>query len=382
MIGFELSAEQKQWQQAARDFADKEIRPVAWKLDKGSDEACFWPLMERMSKKGFLAMGVPKEYGGSGLDFMTMSAVVEELAVADGGMAFTATSNSFLPLMVAGTDEQKRTFLPLTSSREKPGLAAFALTEPHAGSDGASITTTATKDGREYVLDGEKCFISNGNIARIYTVLATVDRGKGLKGITAFLVPDHLDGLERGRVEDKLGFRSSHTGTVVFHSVRVPEGNRLGAEGDGFPIAMKVLEVMRIVSCGAVGVGIARAAYESALRFLLTYSNAKKLINQQALSFDLADMLASIEASRLLVWKSCWMLDNKIPAATMSSITKFYVSDMAVEVANKGLNLVGLYGVNEDYPMDKYVRDAKVLQIYEGTNQISRLVASRGILSC
>jgi butyryl-CoA dehydrogenase len=145
---------------------------------------------------------------------------------------------------------------------------------------------------------------------------------------------------------------------------------------------MKVLEVMRIVSCGAVGVGIARAAYESALRFLLTYSNAKKLISQQALSFDLADMLASIEASRLLVWKSCWMLDNKIPAATMSSITKFYVSDMAVEVANKGLNLVGLYGVNKDYPMDKYVRDAKVLQIYEGTNQISRLVASRGILSC
>ena len=382
MISFELSAEQKRWQKAARDFAEKEIRPVSWKLDKGPVDGCYWPVMERMAKEGFLAMGVPTEYGGSGLDFMTMSTVVEELAAADGGIAFTATANSFLPLRVAGTDMQKRAFLPLTSNRDKPGLAAFALTEPNAGSDGASITTTARKDGREYVLDGEKCFISSGNIASIYTVLATVDKRKGLKGITAFLVPDHLEGLERGKVEDKLGFRSSHTGTVVFHGVRVPEENRLGEEGDGFPIAMKVLEVMRIISCGAVGVGIARAAYESALRFLLTYSNAKKLINQQAVSFDLADMFASIEASRLMVWKSCWMLDNKMQASTMSSITKFFVSDMAVEVANKGLNLVGPNGFSEDYPLDKLVRDAKVLQIYEGTNQISRLVASRGILSC
>ncbi len=382
MISFELSAEQKRWQMAARDFAERAIRPVAWGLDKGSVDASYWPLMERMAEEGFLAMGVPMEYGGSELDFMTMSVVVEELAVADGGIAFTATSNSFLPLMVAGSDRQKRAFLPLTSDREKPRLAAFALTEPHAGSDGASITTTARKEGREYILNGEKCFISSGNVASIYTVMATVDRSKGLKGITAFLVPDHLEGLERGKVEDKLGFRSSQTGTVVFHSVKVPEENRLGDEGGGFPIAMKVLEVMRIISCGAVGVGVARAAYEAALRFLLRHSNAKKLINQQAISFDLADMLASIEASRLMVWKSCWMLDNKIPASTMSSITKFYVSDVAVEVANKGLNLVGPSGFSEEYPLDKLVRDAKVLQIYEGTNQISRLVASRGILSC
>ena len=381
MIGFELSSEQKDWQKAARDFAEQEIKPISWKIDKGLIQGYHWPVIERMALNGLLSLGVPKEYGGSGLDILTMSIVVEEMAVGDGGIAFTATSNSYLPLMVAGTDEQKRTFLPLTSNREKPGLASFALTEPNAGSDGASISTTARKEGNDYILNGEKCFISSGDMARLYTVIATVDRARGLKGITAFLVPDDVEGLERGKIEDKLGFRSSHTGVFVLNGVRIPEGNRLGEEGAGFGIAMKVLEVMRVISCGAVGVGIARGAYEAALRFLLTHSSAKAIVSQQALSFDLADMLASIEACRLMVWKSSWMLDNGLAASTMSNLTKFYVSDMAMEVTNKGLELVGPSGYTEEYPLDKYIRDAKVLQIYEGTNQISRLVASRGIVS-
>jgi alkylation response protein AidB-like acyl-CoA dehydrogenase len=381
MIGFELSSEQKLWQGTARNFAEQEIKPVSWKIDRGLIHGYYWPVIEGMNKKGLLSMGVPKEYGGSGLDILTMAIVVEELAVGDGGIAFTATSNSYLPLMVAGTDDQKKAFLPLTANREKPGLAAFALTEPGAGSDGASISTSARRDGKEYILNGEKCFISSGDLASLYTVFCTVDKAGGIKGITAFLVPGDLKGVERGKIEEKMGFRSSHTGVVVFNHVRIDERNRLGEEGSGFRIAMKVLEVMRVISCGAVGVGLARAAYEASRKFLLSHSSPKAILNQQAISFDLADMLASIEACRLLVWKSAWMLDNLLPASTMSSMTKFYASDMAMEVTNKGLLLVGPHGYSEEYPLDKYVRDAKVLQIYEGTNQISRLVASRDIVS-
>lgn len=381
MIAFELSAEQKSWQKIAREFAEQEIKPVSWKIDRGLISGYCWPVVEGMARQGLWSMGVPEEYGGSGLDILTMSVVVEELAVGDAGMAFTATSNSYLPLMVAGTEGQKKAFFPLTTNRERPGLAAFALTEPGAGSDGASLTTSARKEGKEYVLEGEKCFISSGDLASLYTVFATVDRSAGIKGITAFLVPGDLEGVERGRIEEKMGFRSSHTGVVVLNRVRIDQGNRLGEEGSGFKIAMKVLDVMRVISCGAIGVGLARAAYEASLRFLLSHSTSKALLNQQAISFELADMLASIEACRLMVWKSSWILDNKLPASAMSSMTKFYVSDTAMEVTNRGLQLVGPHGYSEDYSLDKYVRDAKVLQIYEGTNQISRLVAARDILS-
>lgn len=381
MINFELSQGQQQWQRKARDFTEKEIKPLSWKIDKGLTQEYHWPLIAKMAEQGLLSMGIPEEYGGSGLDILTMSIVVEELAVGDGGIAFTATINSFVPLMIAGTEDQKRKFLPLTCDKKKPGLAAFALTESNAGSDAGAVSTTARQEGQEYVLNGEKCFISNGDLARLYTVFATVDKTKGIKGITAFLVPDDVKGLLRGKIEDKMGFHSNHTGVLVLNDVRIPVGNRLGQEGEGFKIAMKVLEVMRVISCGAVGVGIARAAYEAALRFLTTYSNARAVMGQQAISFDLADMLASIEASRLMVWKSSWMMDNNLSAGTMSGLTKFYASDMALEVANKGMQLVGHHAYNEDYPLEKYVRDAKLLQIYEGTNQISRMVASRGILS-
>jgi len=381
MIDFELSREQQQWQEKARAFAEKEIKPLSWKIDKGLTKEYHWPLIKKLAEQGLLSLGVSEEYGGSGLDILTTSIVVEELAVGDGGIAFTSTCNSYVPLMIAGTEEQKRDFFPFTCDRENPGLAALALTEPNAGSDAGSLSTSARREGKEYILNGEKCFISSGDLASLYTIFATVDKAKGLKGITAFMVPGDSEGLSRGKIEDKMGFHSNHTGVFVMNDVRVPEGNRLGEEGGGFKIAMKALEILRVISCGAVGVGIARAAHEAALRFLTTYKNANAVLNEQALSFELADMLASIEASRLMVWKSSWMLDNKLPAATMASLTKFYVSDMAVEVANRGLQLVGYHGYSEDYPLDKYVRDAKVLQIYEGTNQICRIVATRGIFS-
>jgi acyl-CoA dehydrogenase len=260
-------------------------------------------------------------------------------------------------------------------------LAGFALTEPNAGSDAGAVSTQARREGDEYVLNGEKCFISSGDLAALYVVFATVDKSKGVGGITGFLLPGDTKGISRGKIEDKMGFHSNHTGVVVLNDVRIPVEDRLGEEGSGFMIAMKLLEIARVISCGVVGVGLARGAYETTLKFLKTHSDAKTLMMQQPISFDLADMLASIEATRLLVWKACWMLDNELPSGAMSALTKFYASDMALEIANKGMQLVGPHAYTEEYHLDKLVRDAKLLQIYEGTNQISRLVVSRDILS-
>jgi len=381
MIGFELSGEQKQWQKKAKAFAQEEIKPLAWKIDKGLTREYHWPLLAKMAKQGLLNMGGPEVYGGSGLDILTISMILEELAVGDGGISFTASLNSYNAVTIAGNEEQQKKFLPLLCDTENPGLAAFALTEPNAGSDAGSIRTEARREGNEYVLNGEKSFISNGDVARVYAIFATVDKGKGIKGITGFIVPGDAEGLSPGKIEDKMGFRSSRTTGFFLNDVRIPETYRLGQEGDGFKIAMQELEVLRVLSCGAVGVGVARATYEDAVRFFKTVGDAKKVMAQQAISFHLADMLASIEASRLMVWKNSWMLDNKTPVGAMTSLTKFYVSDTAVEVANKGVQLLGHHAYTEQYPLEKYVRDAKLLQIYEGTNEITRLVASRGIFS-
>ena len=354
--------------------------PVAWKIDKGIADS-HWPLLERMAAGGFLCLGIPEEYGGCGLDALTTAIVVEELAAADAGYGFTATLNSHLPVMVAGTEEQKRAFLPRICDRTRPGLSAFALTEPGAGSDAGAVRTTALKDGDQYVVNGEKCFISNGDSASLYTIFATVDRSRGVKGITAFLMTDEAEGLNRGKVEDKMGFRTSRTGVFSLNDVRIPETSLLGKEGAGFGIAMRILDVLRVLSCGAVGVGVARRAFECAARFWKTRADSRALAANQAVTFALADMLAEVEAARLMVWRSAWMIDQKQSVGTMSSLTKFFVSDRALQVAQKGLELVGPEGYGEEYPLEKLVRDAKLLQIYEGTNQISRMVAARAILA-
>ena len=381
MISFELSQDQQLWQSKAKAFADAEIRPLAWKIDKGMVKGYPWDLIKKLNDQGLLSLGVPVAYGGSGLDLLTTAIVLEELAVGDGGISFTASLNSYNSVMIAGTEAQQKEFLPLICDKGNPALISFALTEPNAGSDAGSITTTARAEGGEYVLNGEKCFISNAGLAGIYAVFATVDKSKGVKGITAFVVPKDSQGLTFGKIEDKMGFRSSRTASFNLADVRVPEANRLGQEGEGFKIAMKELDMLRVLSCGSVGVGIARAAYEDTVGFFKTVGNVKAILGQQAISFDLADMAASIEASRLMVWKSCWLMDQGLPATFDSSLTKFYASDMAVEVANKGVRLLGNYGYTESYPLEKYVRDAKILQIYEGTNQIARLIASRMILA-
>lgn len=381
MISFELSQDQELWRNKAKAFAEEEIRPIAWKIDKGLVKGYSSELIKKMNDQGLLSLGFPVTYGGSGLDLLTTAIVLEELAVGDGGISFTASLNSLNSISIAGTEAQQKAFLPLITDKSKPSLISFALTEPNAGSDAGSIITTARAEGREYVLNGEKCFISNGGLASIYAVFATVDRSKGAKGITAFIVPKDSQGLSFGKIEDKMGFRSSQTASFSLADVRVPVEYRLGQEGEGFKIAMKELDMLRVLACGAVGVGIARAAYEDSVKFFKTVGNIKAILGQQAIAFDLADMAASIEASRLMVWKSCWLMDQRLPGTLASSLSKFYASDMAVNVANKGVKLLGHHAYTESFPLEKYVRDAKILQIYEGTNQIARLVASRGILA-
>ena len=381
MIGFELSEAQQAWRDKAKVFAESEIKPVSWSIDKGLTQEYPWPLIKKLNEQGMLSMGVPETYGGSGLDLLTTAVVLEELAVADGGISFTSSLNSFNSLMIAGTDEQKAKFLPRICDKDNPGLAVFALTEPNAGSDAGSISTTARTDGRSYVLNGEKCFISNAGLASFYIVFASVDRAKGVKGITGFIVPGDAEGLTFGKIEDKMGFRSSRTASFNLEDVTIPESYRLGKEGGGFKIAMQELDMLRVLSCGAVGVGIGRAACEDAVRFFKEKGNLKAVMNQQAVTFDLADMTAAVEAARLMVWKSCWKMDQGLPGSLDSALTKFLASDTAVDVAAKALRLLGHHAYTASYPIEKYVRDAKILQIYEGTNQVARLVASRMILA-
>jgi alkylation response protein AidB-like acyl-CoA dehydrogenase len=328
-----------------------------------------------MAQEGFVTLCIPQEHGGNGLDVLTAAIVLEELAAGDGGIAFTAGLCSVHPIQLFGNQEQKRKFLPPLCDRNEPKLSAFALTEPAAGSDAATIQATAKLEGDEYVINGAKCFISNGGIASLYTILASTDKSKGVRGISAFIVPGDTKGLSGGRVEDKMGFRTSQTAGIILNNVPVPKENLLGQEGKGFRLALEILNIWRVLNVGAIGVGIARAAYEAALNF------AKHRIklsssHQQIVSFALADMLALIESGRLLTWKSCWMIDNNMPVAAQASMTKFLCSDMAIKVATEAVQILGIHAYTREYPVEKYMRDAKVLQIYEGTNQIQRVVVA------
>lgn len=382
MVDFELTQEQKAWQKKSRNFAEREIKPISLKLDRDPSHAFDWDVVRKLAKEDLLFLSIPKEYGGSGLDPITITLIIEELAVGDAGVAFTTTTNLYQPPQVAGNEKQKERFLPLICDQENPGLLSFVITEPGAGSDAAAIATSAQLRGDEYVIRGTKCFITNGGLARVYTVFANADRTKGAKGISAFIVPGDSPGLSRGKVEDKMGLRSSCTAEVILDDVRIPKENLLGEIGSGFRIAMRYLDVARTTSCAAVALGLARAAFETAVGFFKrSPEKAKVTIGQQIISHSLADMAAAIESSRLLVWKAAWLIERELPVAKESALAKFLASDMCMKVTADALQLLGLYGYTSEYPLEKYMRDAKILQIYEGTNQIQRTVASRGLLA-
>jgi len=378
MIDFSLTEEQKALQEMAREFALKEMRPNAAKYDKG-DEFCE-DVMQKAFEVGFLTCTIPTEYGGGGLSDIETVIITEELAAGCAGMYATMMVNAlaYAPILLFGTDEQKKKHL--TPHTKKMSFASFCLTEREAGSDAGAQKTKAEKVGDEYILNGSKCFISNGGIASLYVVFALTDPSKGARGMSVFIVPRETPGITIGKEEDKMGHRASNTVELYFEDVKVPAENLLGKEGMGFIIAMNTLDGTR-APVGAAGVGVARTALEHAIEYAKTRIQfGKPIALFQNNAFKIAQMAMEINAARHLVWHAAWLLDEGKPCGKESAMAKTFGSDVAMRVTNDALQILGGYGYMKDYPMEKLMRDAKLLQIYEGTNEIQRLIISREVI--
>jgi acyl-CoA dehydrogenase len=378
VISFELTEEQKALQEMAHSFAEKEMRPKAAFYDR--EEKFPEDVMKKAFEAGFLTCNVPVEYGGGGLTDLEMAIISEELAWGCAGMYTTMMANSlaFTPIILYGTEDQKKKFL--TPFSQKMGFASYCLTEREAGSDTAAIKTTARKDGSDYVLNGSKCFITNGGVASLYVVFANAAPEKGARGISALIVPRETPGLSVGKIEDKMGHRASNTAEIFFEDARVPAENMVGRIGSGFLIAMRTFDRTR-AAVGAAGVGLARAALEMAVDYAKTRVQfGQPIAAFQANAFKLAQMAMEIEAARLLVWKATWLVDKGLRCGLNSAMAKCFGSDLAMWASLEALQILGGYGYMKDYPAEKLVRDAKLLQIYEGTNEIQRLVISREVI--
>jgi alkylation response protein AidB-like acyl-CoA dehydrogenase len=378
MVDFELTEEQKLMQKTAHEFAEKEMRPIALEYDKKG--VMPWDVVKKAHEIGLDTAFIPEAYGGGGItSTLTHCIVMEELNWGCAGIAtgLLGAGLAYLPIIHMGTEEQKKRFLPRFTSAE-PRLGALCLTEPDAGSDNQAISTTAVKEGGEWVLNGVKRFITNGGVADIHVVFATIDKSLRFMGVRGFVVEHGNPGLKEGKVEDKMGIRASHTSEVILDNCRIPADNMLGSEeGTGFYGAMKTLESSRpLVAAGAVG--IARAAYE----YALDYARKRKqfggpIAKKQAIAFMLADMKTKIDAARLLVHRAAWMLDQDMPMNKEASEAKLFAADMAMDVTTDAVQIMGGAGYMKDEPVEKWMRDAKVFQIWEGTSQIQRLIISR-----
>ena len=378
MPDFSLSPDQQSLRDLARKFARTEMAPKAAECDRTSR----FPeeIYRKAWELGLMNLNVPTEYGGSGLGLLDQCLIVEELAYACGGMTTSIIANCLAlePILLGGTEEQKQTWLPPFCS--KYSLASFALTEPSSGSDALTMSTRARREGDEYVLTGEKCFISNAPHASLFTVFATTDPSLRSKGSIALVVPADAPGLSRGKDEEKMGHRASATSTVRFEQVHVPVTNRLSEEGQGFSLAMRTLDQTR-TPIGALATGIAQAALDHAARYSLARRTFGKPIGEhQAIQIKLANMAQAVSASRLLTWYAAWTIDQGERGTLASSIAKCYASDSALKVADEAIQIFGGYGYMKDYPVEKLLRDAKLTQIYEGANEIQRLVTARELL--
>jgi acyl-CoA dehydrogenase len=378
MIGFALTDEQRALQDTARRFARAEIAPVAAALDR--EERFPREICAKAFELGLLNLAIPAELGGPGLSHVEQVLVQEEIAAGCVAVATTFVANdlALLPILLGGDDEQKERLLrPFT---ERLRFAAFCLTEPGAGSDVSGLATRARREGDGYVLEGTKCFITNGGVADQLTVFATVDPKLGRRGISCFVVEGRPPGLTVAKKEEKMGQRASETVMLHLDGVRVPERNRVGAEGQGFPLAMSTLDHSRPLTA-IFAVGIARAALEHALAYARDRRQfGKPIADLQAIQFMLADMASDVEAARLLAWKAAWLLDDGQRNTLVSSHAKRFAADMAMKVTTDAVQIFGGYGYTKDYPVEKLMRDAKLLQIYEGTSQVQRVVIARELL--
>ena len=378
MIDFSLTDEQKALRDLARDFAQKEIAPVAQELDRTGTFPS--DLLKQAHKLGLLNLTIEEACGGGGLGWIEACIVGEELAAACAGFTSSANANelALTPLDLAASDEQKQKFIaPIAKDG---GLAAFCVTEPGAGSDVVAMRTRAVKSGDEYVLNGTKHFITNGDVAQLLTVFAVTEPEKKHRGMSLFAVPADLPGITRHHMGEKMGHRASDTAEIVFEDVRVPAANLIGKEGDGFRVAMETFDRTRI-GVGASGVGVARAALEASIKFMKERQQfGQPVANFQGLQFMLADMAMKIETARTYVYFAAWQVDHKLPYSYATAIAKAYGSDVAMQVATDAVQLHGGYGYYSDYKVEKYMRDAKLLQIYEGTNQVQRVVIAKALL--
>ena len=367
----------------AREVAEKEIRPVAAEYDR---EGKFpWPIVKVLAETDLFRVFIDDAYGGltEGTPIMNMVIVTEELSKACGGIAlsFAGTALGTLPIVLAGSPEQKQRWLPDIAAGKK--LAAFALTEPQAGSDAAAVCTTAIRDGDHYVLNGTKQWITNGGEAEIYSVIALTNPAKGPRGASCIVVEKGTPGFTFGKKEDKLGIRASATRELVFEDCRVPLANCLGREGTGFITAMRTFDASR-PGVGAQALGIAQGALDLALEYSCTRRQFDALIGSfQGLRFLLADMAMKVEAARALVYATARHIDKqpKERPTLYSAMAKCFASDVAMEVTIDAVQVFGGYGYMRDYPIEKYMRDAKITQIYEGTNQIQREEMSKTLIS-
>jgi butyryl-CoA dehydrogenase len=364
--------------QTVREFAEREAKPTA----AHRDEAMEWPdaLVKKMGQLGFLGVAVGEEYGGAGLDYISYAIVIEELSRVDASLGVIASVNNSLVcygLEKFGTEEQKRELLePLASGRS---LGAFSLSEPGAGSDAASQKTTAVRDGDDYVINGVKNWVTNGDHADTIILMTMTDASKGHRGITAFLVDTHAPGCSIVKVENKLGIRSAHSCQMAYDDYRVPAWRRLGQEGEGFKIAMTILNAGRI-GIASQAIGIAQGAYEAALEYAKVREQfGQPIIEFEAIGFTLADMATRIKAARLLTYEAAWRKDNHMDYIGAASMAKLFASETAMWTATKAIQVHGSNGYSKEYPVERFFRDAKITEIYEGTSEIQRLVISREI---
>ena len=368
-----LTEQQVMMRDLARQIADEKIKPVAAHYDETEEFA--WPIMKIIADSDLFGVYIPEQYGGLGGGVMDMCLIIEEFSRACGGIAlgYAGTGLGTFPILLYGSDEQKRKFLPDIAKGNR--LAAFCITEAGAGSDAGSIKTTAVKDGDYYILNGTKQWITNAGEAEVYTVIAITDKTKGSRGASAFIVEKGAKGMEFGKKEKKMGIRASATREVIFTDCRVPAANLISKEGMGFIVAMKTLDNPR-PGVAAQAVGIAQGALDHAVEYARTRVQFGQPVSSfQAIQHMLADMGTQVEAARALAYATARMVDSGAKSISKeSAMSKLFASDVAMKVANDAVQIFGGYGYMREYPVEKYLRDAKITQIYEGTNQIQRNV--------
>jgi alkylation response protein AidB-like acyl-CoA dehydrogenase len=379
MIAMFLTDEQIMLRDTVREFAQKEIEPRAAEIDRTME----FPAdnLRKMGELGFLGISFPTEYGGSGMDTLSFALMIEETAKACGATCLSVAAHCSLccaPITMFGNEAQKKKYLPDLLIGKKFG--SFCLTEPHSGSDAAALTTTAKRDGDFYVLNGSKMYVTNGGYAGTYVVFAKTKPEAGAKGISAFIVEHDFPGLIIGKKENKLGLRASDTRQISFEGCRVPAGNLLGKENEGFKYALLTLDGGRI-GIGAMAVGLAQAAFEKAT----AYAKERKAFGQaiaefQAIRWYLADMATEIHAARLMVHHAAQLKDEGKPYVKEAAMAKLFASEMAMRACNNAIQIFGGYGYIMDYPVERYWRDAKLTEIGEGTSEVQRLVISREVL--